>query len=153
MTPATTKQRSKYRELALDDPVTVDKITRALEAAGALNVGLWWRKVGDGVLRVVCEETVAGWHMALTHAQRGKGGTLSPGRWPRYDELYHARLELLPEHIDVVLHLPREEDYNALEDTTFHLHEYPDRSVTPQLPTMPATMRESGLIVPAGVRR
>jgi len=145
-----TKQRSKYRELGLDDPVTVDKITRALEAAGARNIGLWWRKVGDGVLRVVLEEAGTGWHMALTHAQRSKGGALRPGRWPRYDELYHARLELLPEHIDVVLHLPREEDYNALEDTTFHLYEYPDRSIDPQLAE--PTRRESGLILPAGIR-
>jgi hypothetical protein len=148
-----TKQRSKYRELKLDDPITAEKITRALEGAGSQNIGIWWRNVGDGLLRVIAEQTPIGWHLAVTHAKRGKGNALAPGRWPKYEELYHARLELLPDHIDVVLHLPREEDYDEKADTTFHLHEYPDRSVTPQLPEQAMAMRESGLIIPGAVIR
>ena len=116
--PAATKQRSKYRSLELDDPITVDRIRTALVTAGSRNVTCWYRNVGDGILRVIVDEQPMGWHLAITHAKRGKGGTLVPGRWAKYDEVMHARIELLPDHIDTVLHLPREEDYDAAADTT-----------------------------------
>jgi hypothetical protein len=49
-------------------------------------------------------------------------------RYPRWDEIAHARDELLPADIDFVMWLPRAGDYVALHDTTFHLHEHPERS-------------------------
>jgi hypothetical protein len=72
---------------------------------------------------------------------------MAPGRWPRWDEVWHARTELLPEEIDVVMHLPREEDYAGMADTTFHLAEYPDRVFDPARAAT-AGRTPSGLILP-----
>ena len=145
-----TKQRSTYRNLELDDPVTVRKIRAGLAQVGATHIDILQRNVGDGILRVIVDEEPMGWHLSISHAKRGKKGQLSPGRYPKWDEIAHARYELLPADIDVVMHLPREEDYVALHDTTFHLHEYPDREFDPQLPPAMAgpTRTPSGLILP-----
>ncbi len=144
-----TQQRSKYRSLADDDPQTWSAMVVALERAGARNIEIWWRNVGDGQLRVIVDEEPAGWHMSISHAKRGKNGTLSPGRYPKWDEIAHARYEKLPEDIDFVMNLPREEDYVALHDTTFHLHEYPDRPMPSTV--APAGRTPSGLIIPGRV--
>jgi hypothetical protein len=54
---------------------------------------------------------------------------------------------LLPEEIDVVMHLPREEDYAGMADTTFHLAEYPDRVFDPAR-AVTVGRTPSGLILP-----
>ena len=142
-----TKQRSRWRDLKLDDPVTVGKLTEALEGLGAMNVAIWHRGVGDGDLRAVVAEEPTGWHLSISHMKRTKGGQYVAARYPRWDEIADGRYALLPDDIDVVMHLPREEDYVTLHDTTFHLHEYPDREIVPQLPTGPQRL-PSGLILP-----
>lgn len=139
--------QSKFRELKLDDPVTAGIITQRLEEAGAQNVGIWHRNVGDGELRCILEETPMGWHLSITHAKRQKKGNMVPGRWPRWDEVWHARTELLPEEIDVVMHLPREEDYVGAADTSFHLAEFPDRAFNAAA-AVTAGRTPSGLILP-----
>ena len=147
-----TKQRSKYRPLELDDPVTVRQITEGLEGIGARNVAVSHRNVGDGWLRVIVDEEPLGWHLSISHAKRAKGGGLEAGRYPKWDEIAHARYEFLPADIDVVMHLPPEEEYVALHDTTFHLHEYPDREVGPPQQVgdgkTPLLQRPSGLVIP-----
>ena len=82
------------------------------------------RRVHDGTLRAIVAEEPSGWHASISHAftKSGRGG-----RYPTWDELAHARYELLPEDIDVVMHLPPPGEYVALHDTTFHLHEHPER--------------------------
>ena len=145
-----TKQRSKWRDLIADDPVTSRTIIEALEGIGAQNIELWHRNVGDGVLRVIVDEEPMGWHLSISHAKRGKGGQLSAGRYPKWDEIADARYSMLPEDIDVVMHLPPPDEYVALHDTTFHLHEYPDRDYEPQIPV--EIQRPSGLLLPPGAR-
>ena len=146
-----TKQRSPYRRLELDDPVTFGNIKEALEGIGAVNVDVHHRNVGDGYLRVIVDEEPIGWHLSISHAKRGKGGQLSAGRYPKWDEIAHARYEFLPLDIDVVMHLPPPEEYVALHDTTFHLHEYPDREgyrVASQDGKTALIERPSGLVIP-----
>lgn len=142
-----TQQRSKYRELKLDDPITAGRIAEALSKIGATNIAIWWRNVGDGQLRVIIDEEPMGWHLSISHAKRGKKGELSPGRYPKWDEIAHARYQFLPDDIDFVMHLPREEDYVVLHDTTFHLHEYPDRDFNPAA-QVTGGRTPSGLIIP-----
>jgi hypothetical protein len=60
------------------------------------------------------------WHLSVSHTIRG---TRAP-RYPTWDELADARYTLLPDDIDVVMHLPPPSEYVAVHDTTFHLHEY-----------------------------
>ena len=85
----------------------------------------WYlRHVSDGLLyALVAEEPQIGWHMSISF--RDNRGNLS--RYPSWDEIAHARDELLLDDLEFVMFLPRSEDYVALHDTTFHLHEHPAR--------------------------
>jgi hypothetical protein len=81
------------------------------------------RRVSDGLLRALVAEEPMGWHMSISFVDhRGK-----PSRYPRWDEIAHARDELLPADVEFVMFLPRSGEYVALHDTTFHLHEHPAR--------------------------
>jgi hypothetical protein len=80
--------------------------------------------VGDGSLRALVAQEPAGWHLSISFVDdRGR-----PSRYPRWDEITHARAELLPAELGFVMHLPPDDDYVALHDTTFHLHEHPERT-------------------------
>ncbi len=46
-------------------------------------------------------------------------------RYPRWDEIMHARDHLLPSDVGFVMHLPADGEYVALHPTTFHLHQHP----------------------------
>jgi len=103
-----TRQRSPWRHDAERDhhiygvPITV-----------------WRRNVGDGLLTCLVGDEPEGWHLSISFAdKRGRGS-----RYPRWDEIADARYQLLPPDLEVVMHLPPPEDYVALHDTTFHLHE------------------------------
>jgi hypothetical protein len=82
----------------------------------------WWRRLcGDGVLDAfVADEPGIGWHMSISH----RGPKNRAVRYPRWDEIAHARYELLPHDVDFVMHLPPPDEYVAVHDTTFHLHEH-----------------------------
>ena len=81
------------------------------------------RRVGDGQLRALVADEPAGWHMSISFVDhRGR-----PARYPRWDEITHARDELLPADLAFVMHLPTADEYVAVHDTTFHLHQYPER--------------------------
>lgn len=86
----------------------------------------WYRRdVRDGTLYAcVAEEPVIGWHMSISFRDRRGEYT----RYPSWDEIAHARDELLPADVGFVMHLPPAGEYVALHDTTFHLHEHPERS-------------------------
>ena len=47
-------------------------------------------------------------------------------RYPTWDEISHARYELCPDDIDMIMVLPRSEDYVACHPTVFHLHQVDD---------------------------
>lgn len=110
-----TKQRSSWT------PTThVDYVDTAFG-----DVVLAWhrRNVNDGVLLASVSEEPHGWHLSISFRDHRGEHT----RYPRWDEIAHARDELLPADIDFVMHLPRTDDYLAVHPTTFHLHEHPRR--------------------------
>lgn len=109
-----TKQRSPWQHLELP-PV-------ARELMGPTVVG-FARSVHDGRLVAYVAEEPAGLHLSISH--RRPDGSLS--RYPTWDEIAHARDELLPSNVAFVMHLPVAAEYVALHDTTFHLHEHPER--------------------------
>ena len=111
-----TRQRSSWLEAA-DATEIVDMLT----ATGALKVRILRRQVHDGELTAIISLDGGLWHASVSHRASGK----SP-RYPTWDELAHARYELLPSDIDVVMHLPPPSEFVALHDTTFHLHELKD---------------------------
>jgi hypothetical protein len=82
------------------------------------------REVGDGALWAFVAEEPQGWHLSISF--RDKRNKLT--RYPRWDEIAHARDELLPADLDFVMWLPKAGEYVALHDTTFHLHEHPERT-------------------------
>ncbi len=80
------------------------------------------RNVHDGVLSaIICEEP-PGWHLSISHVRHN--GTL--GRYPSWDEIAHARYELLPTDVDFVMHLPPLDEFVSVHETTFHLWESPE---------------------------
>ena len=81
------------------------------------------RSVGDGLLTACVVEEPLGWHMSISF--RDNRGDNS--RYPRWDEITHAREALLPSEVGFVMHLPPSDEYVAVHDTTFHLHEFPER--------------------------
>lgn len=76
------------------------------------------------MLRVLVALEPEGWHLSISFANHK--GELT--RYPRWDEIIHARAELLPPDVGFVMHLPPEDEYVALHDTTFHLHQHPSAS-------------------------
>lgn len=87
--------------------------------------GAWWvRRVSDGTLRAIVAEEPAGWHLSVSFIDHR--GELS--RYPSWDEIAHARHELLPAEVDFVMWLPKAGEYVNVHPTTFHLHEHPQRS-------------------------
>lgn len=81
------------------------------------------RRVSDGTLRAAVAEEPHGWHMSISFVD----GRDRPSRYPSWDEIAHARDALLPDDVDFVMWLPRNGEYVALHDSTFHLHEHPPR--------------------------
>jgi hypothetical protein len=122
-----TKQHSEW--FPIDEDSQVGRVKRLLLDEGAVSVEILWRNVHDGELRVIVadEPQAGGWHMSISHMRRAKGGDWVADRYPSWDEIADARYGLLPEDMDMVMHLPPPDQYVALHDTTFHLHEHPPR--------------------------
>lgn len=91
----------------------------AVNGSLAVEVLVYRRRVSDGRLTALVSHEPAGWHMSISHT--GNSGRLV--RYPTWDEIAHGRYELLPGEITVAMFLPPEDEYVALHDTTFHLHE------------------------------
>lgn len=81
------------------------------------------RNTSDGRLfAIVAIEPMVGWHLSVSF--RDHRGTHR--RYPTWDEILHARDQLLPAEIDFVMHLPASDaDYIAVHPTTFHLYQHP----------------------------
>jgi hypothetical protein len=92
---------------------------------GIVPIRAWFhrRRVNDGTLWAIVNELPIGWHMSISF--RDKRNKLT--RYPTWDEIMHARDALLPEEIAFVMHMPLVEEYVAAHDTTFHIHEFPER--------------------------
>lgn len=116
-----TRQRSAWTEMP-------SSYASALSRALDVEVRGFWRNVHDGQLRaLVADEPGIGWHLSISHAKPNG----EPGRYPSWDEIAHARSELLPADVEFVMHLPTEDRYVAVHDTTFHLHEHHDPTPAP----------------------
>lgn len=81
------------------------------------------RNVHDGQLRAFVAQEPTGWHLSISFVDHR--GAWS--RYPTWDEITHARSELLPADVGFVMHLPPDGQYVAVHDTTFHLYEHPGR--------------------------
>jgi hypothetical protein len=81
------------------------------------------RNTSDGVLFAFVDELPTGWHMSISF--RDKRGRHT--RYPSWDEITHARYELLPGDLSFAMILPPKDNYLAVHPTTFHLHERPER--------------------------
>lgn len=57
-----------------------------------------------------------GYHMSISHTSR----------YPTWDEISHARYQLLPDNITMAMLLPPTEQYVNLHERTFHLHQIPN---------------------------
>ena len=78
------------------------------------------RSVGDGHLfALVAQEPEVGWHLSVSF--RNHKGEHS--RYPTWDELAHAREQLLPSNLAFAMHFPVEDEYVAVHPTTFHLYQ------------------------------
>lgn len=108
MSEPLTKQRSKYVE-----------VNSPMPGARAFQ-----RRVGDGTLVCFVAEEPHGWHLSISFTD-AKGRA---SRYPRWDEIVHARETHLPDDVGFVMHLPASEEYVAMHDTTFHLHQHPPRT-------------------------
>jgi len=81
---------------------------------------IYRRNVHDGWLAAFTGTIPAeGFHLSISH--RKPDG--SPGRYPSWDEIAHARYELCPADITMAMLLPPMDEYVAVHPTTFHLHE------------------------------
>lgn len=114
-----TRQRSPWIECEVDP-----RAPGAYAAAGMHDLAVFERRVHDGVLRALrtCDDgrlgDRGGLHLSISHQPAGRSK-----RYPTWDEIAHARDALLPDSVEFVMILPRAEEYVALHDTTFHLHE------------------------------
>lgn len=89
---------------------------------GAKSSQWWQRNVADGRLVACVADEPLGWHLSISfrdHRNR-------QARYPSWDEIAHARDELLPADVGFVMHLPAAGNYLAWNET-FHLHEHPPR--------------------------
>lgn len=115
------RQRSPW------EPMAPHPITASLAVDGST---FHRRNVTDGVLVAVVSPEPQGLHMSISF--RNHRGELT--RYPSWDEIAHARYELLPEHLTFAMVLPPPSEYVAVHDTTFHLHEIAaEFSSTPDL--------------------
>lgn len=98
---------------------------RLLLEMGARHVEVHQREVEDGHLSAIVTKEPSGpggcieWHLSISHRLDDR----SPGRYPTWDEIAHARYELLPDDLPFAMMLPPKSEYVAVHDTTFHLHE------------------------------
>lgn len=92
--------------------------------ADPLGLGHCFRRtVKDGRLHAILADEPAGLHLSISFADDCN----RPTRYPTWDEIAHARYQLLPHDVDFVMHLPPPGEYVAVHATCFHLHEHPER--------------------------
>jgi len=80
---------------------------------------VYQRRVNDGVLMAIVGHEPAGWHLSISFRDHRQRLT----RYPHWDEISHARYELMPADLPIAMILPPEDEFVAVHDTTFHLHE------------------------------
>ncbi len=53
------------------------------------------------------------WHLSISH----------PRRYPRWDEIAHARYSVVPDEANMMMGLPPKREYVNIHENCFHLHE------------------------------
>ena len=101
------KQRSEWREIGPNNPAHV-------------------RNVHDGRLVAFVAHEGGHWHLSISH--RNPAGELT--RYPTWDEIAHARENLLPPDAWFAMYLPPDGEYVSAHLTTFHLWECPPPEVS-----------------------
>ena len=90
-------------------------------------VDVYTRRVGDGLLTALVGEEPNGMHLSVSHR-----GHKNNHRYPSWDELADARDKFLPHDRAFGMIFPAWNDYVAIHDTTFHIHELPEWSANVQ---------------------
>lgn len=90
---------------------------------GEVEAATYGRRVHDGWLHVICGPEPDGFHLSISHQPQGQR---SRPRYPTWDEIAEARYRFCPAEVTMAMLLPPLDDYVALHDTAFHLHELPD---------------------------
>jgi len=103
-----TRQRSPWMEVKEHTDIEV-----------FLGAKVFHRRVADGTLFAIVAEEPEGWHLSISFRNHRRELT----RYPHWDEIADARYKLLPDDITMAMLLPPPEEYVAVHDTTFHLHE------------------------------
>lgn len=133
--PAATYNRASWRRWLFDCLLRVEThetmeffaLARDCCPTLATHVATFQREVADGHLSafVTREPTgpdgVSEWHLSISH--RTNERPPKAGRYPTWDEITHARYELLPADLTFSMLLPPQSEYVAVHDTTFHLYE------------------------------
>lgn len=104
-----------------------DELVALLLAAGCTEVMIRRRRVHRGELRAIrsCDPPNYEWHLSMSYWPSGHRARRRVRRLPTWDELMHARYELLPHNIDVVMLLPpASAEFVNANEMTFHLHEF-----------------------------
>lgn len=104
---------SKIRSAWIREGVPIGALAGAFQAAGLDVPVLWTRNVHDGRLVALVALEPIGWRLSISHARR----------YPTWDEIAHARYELLPAELTFSMLLPPPDEYVAVHNFTFHLHE------------------------------
>jgi hypothetical protein len=98
-------------EIEWHPSVLDEEVMTLLDHAGAKEVKLFTRRVHDGELHsiVSCEQPDYKWHLTVNHISRRKRGE----RYPTWEEVTHARYDLLPNKLVMALYLPPIEEQPA----------------------------------------
>lgn len=76
-----------------------------------------WYRWGDLTVHVAKEGGF--WHLSISH----------PYRYPTWDEIYTARYDFMPEHINAAIILPKKSEYVNVHPNCFHVHELADSEI------------------------
>lgn len=116
----TRKPITRHRSSWVDITKAVDQQMPVID--GAEDVAYFERRVTDGSLRCIRARELGALHLSISWVGNSER---QAKRYPRWDEIADARDTLLPQDLEFHMVLPKAEEYVAVHDTTFHLHESP----------------------------
>ena len=82
--------------------------------------------VHDGSLRAMVADPdgpEGEWHLSISHVYPPSKTNKAIGRYPSWDEIADARYRLVPASVTMAMVLPPPDEFVAVHDTTFHLHQ------------------------------
>ncbi|KKK50042.1 hypothetical protein LCGC14_3129000, partial [marine sediment metagenome] len=91
----------------------IPEVAQRLEGKFGVQPNSKYYKMGVCNIIVSPPTDGAGWHLSIS----------STKRYPTWDEIAHARYELLPDEILMMMELPPKGEYINIHENTFHLHQ------------------------------